>query len=58
MRSAVLRKCGMRNAKCGMRMSGHPKSSSEVKNDWLVVAMQATEGSRNADRGRPRRRTN
>ena len=34
-----------------MRMCVHPKSSSEVKNDWLVVAMQATEGSRNAECG-------
>ena len=30
-------------------MSVHPKSSSEATNDWLVVAMQATEGSRNAE---------
>ena len=30
-------------------MSVHPKSSSEVKNDWLVVAMHATVGSRNAE---------
>ena len=29
----------------------HPKSSSEVKNDWLVIAMHATAGSRNAECG-------
>ncbi len=32
-------------------MSGHPESSSEATNDWLVVAMQATEGSRSAECG-------
>ena len=32
-------------------MCAHPKSSSEVKNDWLVVAMHATNGSRNEECG-------
>ena len=40
---------GSRNSEFGVRMSEHPKSSSEVKNDWLVEAMHATVGSRNAE---------
>ena len=32
-------------------MCAHPKSSSEVKNDWLVEAMHATVGSRNEEFG-------
>ena len=37
------------NSECEMRMSVHPKNTSETKCDWLVVAMHATEGSRNAE---------
>ena len=32
-------------------MSVHPKNTSETKCDWLVVAMHATAGSRNAEFG-------
>ena len=40
----------VRNSEFGVRMRAHPKSSSDAKNDWLVVAMHATEGSRSAER--------
>ena len=46
-----MRNGAIANAEFGIRMSEHPKSSSEVKNDWLVVAMHATVGSRSEECG-------